>query len=273
MKIEKMFISPEMAKQLLEQNTKNRNISFNRVTRYANDILNARWVEDTGELIKIDINNVIVDGQHRLSAIVKARKGIYCHIATDLSPLVFEVIDSGKSRNCADILTISGIPNATKVAAFIQSYNLIRSPYYRASKSSTENQLTPKMVLAYYNNNKHFIDEVIKRSSHLYNIFQRVWVNGEVTLFYGLLTSIDNAKGREFMRQVCQGTDVTNESIIVLRNRLISDKIHSSKSSLPSHRRALVIKTWNAFYTNKTIKSLKYNPEIEEYPKIIGLDW
>jgi hypothetical protein len=272
MKIEKVFLTPEMAAKLLVNNTNNRNLSAGRVTRYTNDIINDRWVEDTGELIKVATDGSILDGQHRLSAIVKANKGIYIHIATDVSKDVFQVIDSGKSRSSADVLQIAGVLNAKRVASFIQSYNQFVNTKYRYDHANIENGMTPKMILKYYHENSLFVDEVIKNSAILYKLFQGIWNHGDVALFYGLFVTVDKRLGYQFIRELCQGTDVTNDTIIILRNRLISDKINVRNKMLPKHRRALVIKAWNAYYLGKSLKVLKYNSEVEDFPKIVGLE-
>jgi hypothetical protein len=272
MKIDKVLITPEMATRLLVSNTNNRNISNSRVLRYVNDILNDRWVEDTGELIKIDTDGNVIDGQHRLTAIVKANKSIYVHLATDVSKYVFDVIDSGKSRTSGDVLKIAGVKSATKVASFIQMYNQMKNTKHRYDGINLEHALTSKMLLIFYNENKLFIDNVIKKSSILYEQFQKIWNSGEVALFYGLLTEVDLRLGQEFMRELCQGTDITNDCIILLRNRLISDKVSTSNKLTVPTRKALVIKTWNSYYLGKTLKCLKFNPDVESYPKIIGLE-
>lgn len=272
MKIEKVFLSPEMASKLLVNNTNNRNLSAGRVTRYTNDIINNRWVEDTGELIKIDTDGGVVDGQHRLTAIIKANKGIYIHIATNVNKNVFDVIDSGKSRSSSDVLKIAGVINASKIAAFIQSYNLFLNTKYRYESANIENSMTSKMILKYYNEKRVFIDEVIKNATGAYLQFQKVWTYGDVALFYGLFTTVDKRLGHEFIRELCQGIDVTNDTIILLRNRLIADKVNPTNKMVSNHRRALIIKAWNSFYLGKSLKVLKFNAEVEEFPKIIGLE-
>ena len=64
-------ITPDMAAQMLERNTMNRNISQLNVTRYANDMASGAW-EQNGETIKIAEDGTILDGQHRLWAIIES---------------------------------------------------------------------------------------------------------------------------------------------------------------------------------------------------------
>jgi len=65
MNITKKLITPSIAKDLLESNTKNRTINELVVSRYVSDILKGNWKEDTGEAIKISKMNVILDGPSR----------------------------------------------------------------------------------------------------------------------------------------------------------------------------------------------------------------
>lgn len=272
MEIKKVILTPEMAVKMLENHPNNRNLSTGRLTRYTNDIINNRWVDDTGELIKIDVDGNLIDGQHRLHAVIKANKPIYVHIATGINKDVFSVIDSGKSRSASDVLKIAGVLNTNKVAAFIQLYNQYKNTNYRYDSVNIDTGMTSKMILKFYNENSKRIDTIISKSTVFYHQFQKVLNYGDVALFYALFTDISPYKGLEFIRELCQGTDITNDVIILLRNRLLSDKISSSNKMLVKHRRALIIKAWNIYYLDKKLKVLKFNPEVEEFPVIIGLE-
>jgi hypothetical protein len=67
------------------------------------------------------------------------------------------------------------------------------------------------------------------------------------------------------MYQLCSGRDIENETIHNLRNRLINDRTSVQKLS-PTYKKALVYKTWNAFRSGVTLKVLKYNPSVEDFP-------
>ena len=63
-------ITPEIAANLLENNFENRTLSKGTVQAYAQDILAGNWDEFVGTAISLDENDIIRDGQHRLTAIV-----------------------------------------------------------------------------------------------------------------------------------------------------------------------------------------------------------
>lgn len=104
MKIED--ISPETAKKYLEQNFVNRSISEARVTSYARDMKNNNW-QLNGESIKFNTKGQLIDGQHRLCAVVRSGEIIPICVVRGLDVTINEV-DRGKSRTTRDTLTIEG---------------------------------------------------------------------------------------------------------------------------------------------------------------------
>jgi hypothetical protein len=122
MEINKILITPEYALELLSNNTGNRRVKEQVVARYVKDMLAGTWKEDTGELIKIAKDGTILDGQHRLLAIVKSGVEISLHVATGLSNEIFSVIDTGASRNASDTLFVSSIENSTIISRSINFY-------------------------------------------------------------------------------------------------------------------------------------------------------
>ncbi len=101
-------ITPTMAaKWLKESNTKNRRIRKNHVRALSAAMARGEWVK-THEAIAFDTGGEMVDGQHRLHAVVDSGVTIPCLVVTGLSPLVRRQVDGGAPRTIADRLTISG---------------------------------------------------------------------------------------------------------------------------------------------------------------------
>ena len=272
MKIEKVLLTPAKAKQLLERNTNNRNLSEAKVFAYAKEMKSDNWMQDTGEMIKISKDGRILDGQHRLHALIKADVMMSFHIASELDNKVFRVIDTGKARNSADILKIAGVKNASQIASTISLFNNMYNNKSNAEKATNYQSLRPQEILDMYNEEPEYWQEVITFSHNMYNKLQKIWSKTEIGVYTALLDNISILKSREFIRQVCEGTDISNDVVILLRNKLISDKLNT-KSKLPvSHRRALIIKSWNTFYNNDHRKILKFTPELEKYPELDGLN-
>ena len=64
-------ITPQLAKDILANNNLNRNINATIVGHYADAISRGQW-ELNGEAIKIAHDGRLLDGQHRLMAVIKS---------------------------------------------------------------------------------------------------------------------------------------------------------------------------------------------------------
>ena len=106
-------ITPEMALSMLEHNYGNRRVASPYTSELAGYIRNGLWKEN-GESIIISEDGVLLDGQHRLSAVVMANKSIKSLVAwvkesDDQGALTAMncIIDRGRIRSYSDISGIS----------------------------------------------------------------------------------------------------------------------------------------------------------------------
>ena len=71
-KYETVNITPAMAEKWLAKNLGNRHVRESHVATLVRDIRDGNW-RQTGEAIKFDWDGRLIDGQHRLHAIVAAQ--------------------------------------------------------------------------------------------------------------------------------------------------------------------------------------------------------
>jgi hypothetical protein len=91
------IITPAVAAEYLDQNTDNRHLRSRAVDMYTRNMLAGEW-KVTGETIKFDRNGRLIDGQHRLAAIIRAEKQQPCLVVRGLEPEVQGVIDTNLHR-------------------------------------------------------------------------------------------------------------------------------------------------------------------------------
>ena len=115
MAIQEEEITPEIASALLDKNIKNRNIRKDHVLSLAKQMTEGNW-QDNGQTIVIDINGCLIDGQHRLSAVVYADIPILMQVMRNAAPEVINTIDTGIARRASDVFSINGIKHPTHVA-------------------------------------------------------------------------------------------------------------------------------------------------------------
>jgi len=113
---EVILITPAMAHDWLKRNVGNRPLSRSRVARYAEDMRNGRWVEN-GETIKFNDKGDLIDGQHRLEAIVVSGTAARILVVGHLAKIAALTIDDGKKRSHADRLRLFGQVEMPTIAA------------------------------------------------------------------------------------------------------------------------------------------------------------
>ena len=106
MLVELRTITPDIAKEMLLKNTNNRPVSEKHVRRLAKEITEDRW-QLNGDTIRFN-GTRLVDGQHRLLAVVKSGKAIETLVVDGLESDVFKTIDIGKIRSNGDTLAADG---------------------------------------------------------------------------------------------------------------------------------------------------------------------
>lgn len=123
MRFEATILTPEQAKKLLEGNHGNRKLDKSKVTQWEAEIIAGRW-RMTNETIAIADDGRVVDGQHRLHAVVNANLPIPVVICWNADPNTFGVINVGKMRTGNDIWSIAGhkTTNAAAVAKLVYLY-------------------------------------------------------------------------------------------------------------------------------------------------------
>ncbi len=259
-----MLISPAYANELLEKNTTNRKPNKDFVFRYANDMKENRWNEGTADTIKIANDGTIIDGQHRLMAVVMSKKPIYFLVAKGVEKSVMSVIDTGKSRNATDVFAINQIDNYNKIPSIISLYESIKMGH-SYSTSTSKRSLTNDVLLTLYNKNPMYWQDVAKKTSRWYKMFSKIIQPSVIGGMYSVFYDIDPDMAESFFDMLTTGIDVNNKSIIMLRNKLIQDKT-SVRKMRHSIKIALIIKVWNFYRADTEVKVLKYNPDVEEFP-------
>lgn len=120
MKMQVERVDPALAMRWLAANESNRPISAEQVKRYAADMKRGDW-KTTHQGIAFDRSGVLLDGQHRLRAVVKAGVTVPMVVFRDCDRDTFDRLDVGKKRTAADALAIDGVESARTIAAIARS--------------------------------------------------------------------------------------------------------------------------------------------------------
>ena len=114
-------ITPHVAEQLLSVNAdEQRNVNKRRVDQYATDMAKGLW-KANGEPIIIDERGRLIDGQHRLRAVVASGVTIEALVVSGVSKDSYKTLDQGMNRglSCAvDWVSGSGVSAGRAAAAY-----------------------------------------------------------------------------------------------------------------------------------------------------------
>ena len=96
-------ITPHIAGLYLKFNNNNRPLRKTHIRELASDIMEGNW-QVTHQGIAFDITGRLIDGQHRLHAIIEAGVPIQISVTRGCSASSFSILDRGSNRSPSDIL-------------------------------------------------------------------------------------------------------------------------------------------------------------------------
>lgn len=101
-----MLVTPELAKAFLQTNTGNRTKRGRWIADLAGMIQRGEWIT-THQGIAFSKSGKLLDGQHRLEAIVLANMPVEIMVTRGVSDDAFKVLDNGVKRTLADLTGMS----------------------------------------------------------------------------------------------------------------------------------------------------------------------
>jgi len=124
----KCYISPDVAKELLTLEKSNRKRKLGAVKTYAGYMSKGKWKLNP-DPIKFDSDSHLIDGGHRLSAVIESKMPSPFIICCGTSPETRKVMDQGVPRTVIDILSIEGYQNRiTPLHAAVLTSMMLESP-------------------------------------------------------------------------------------------------------------------------------------------------
>lgn len=99
-------ITPDRAKEILRTNTHNRKLKPYLVTRYAKTMRDGQWTT-SHQGIAFDEDGNLVDGQHRMEAVVLADVAVPFLVTYGIQKRAVRDIDTGSNRTIADGLLLA----------------------------------------------------------------------------------------------------------------------------------------------------------------------
>lgn len=242
-------VDPKTAKDWLANQNINRTIKEKQVARIARDMLVGNW-QLNGESIIFDDSGNLIDGQHRLKAVIVSDTTVPMMIVRGVSPVAQKTIDAGMTRSLGDYLTFSGMRSGTKLASFSRIVWFYRRGVFPACQTSappSQSELigiaeeTYEEFLPIYNQVAVHYRQGIKNLFPCPPLVFLVWITGEA----------NQNKSMEFVEKLYCGKDLgSSDAVYHLRNTLIG--LVTKRLMLGTRAKwVLLIRAWNYHYENK----------------------
>ncbi len=255
-------ITPDMAAEMLEKNTMNRKISQLNVIRYANDMASGAWKQN-GETIKIAVDGTILDGQHRLWAIIEAGVSVPMLVVYNVQTEAITTIDSGVPRLFNHLLKIKGSKHPS-TCAMITKFAWIYENYDKQMRTNSAKTETRNSVLEpYYDENR----ELIEHAAAVAECGAHHFVKSYMGFCFYIFLKKNPQKAEEFIKLVKSGENLyTGHPIMTLRDKLTNNRISKVKLTV-RETLAYYTKAWNAFLKGRDLSIFRWN-NTEELPEV-----
>lgn len=235
-------IGPDEAKIMLQKNKANfRRLDEARIVRYAKEMSAGRWQFD-GAPIRFDIGGMLIDGQHRLKAIIKSGVPVQLVVVVGLKA-DGSTVDRGKPRTVAQWLYHHGIKNANVVAAAARlccAHN--NGLWDRVAHGSGD--VVDGEVIAFATSNREKLYSAVRMASTAKAVLTPSIGSCIAYMGAGDMMPESNDTVVWFFKALADGANIDqDDAVFHLRSKLLSQRPGSRIS--PSMTRWITTKAWN----------------------------
>ncbi|MET8554828.1 hypothetical protein ABZV64_07630 [Streptomyces sp. NPDC004959] len=259
-------ITPELARDWLLLNTQNRPLSKAFVQQIAQQIERGEW-QLTHQGIAFDEDGALIDGQHRLAAIVKANVPVQCVVTRGVAKSAFTVMDTGRKRSGRDALALAGEEHSTHLAAALRGLHLYLtapdSAWSGQNAAVSNDQLLA--VLAQHPGMRNAVREAIPMNKAF-----RITVTAAAVGWYATADARPEIDQHPWHESLVTGAGLrSGDPRLTLRNTLLNLAAGRSHRKRDDSREHLLyyLKSWNAWVEGRDMKLLRRSPG-ETMPRV-----
>lgn len=253
---EVISVDPPTAQQWLDTIHHQRGLSLGKVVEFAADMEHGRWGTDYMPIV-FDADGHLVNGQHRLSAVVLSATTQTFYVIRDAHEDDILYMDKGRPRSVADQLKIHGVAQSANLAPVVKAvvlYHNMSDQIWAGPMVKKHATSTAIEKLGLSNTDKFSecvrLGQLVRsdyRSAPLTSTAAFIYLAGE---YSNNLTRLD-----EFIDGIATGVGLyASDPRLAWRNYMASKRLRwgSYQSDLLG-----TIKCWNAFVSKRNIRTLR----------------
>ncbi len=214
-------VTPEIAVEYLNHNiTHNRTIQRARVANLALRMKRGEW-QLNGESIKFNSKGELIDGQHRLSAVIASNCPIETLVIRECDATI---MDDGKMRSVRDVFSLSRVDEGLNNNA-----NIAIAKLHYIRKSVNGAGVTPEMIkefLIEHEDDIRFVHSIATKGSTT-NRKATSGASFGLAMLYAINADITRNEAERFTEIMQSGfySNPSETAAIVLRNDVLGDKL------------------------------------------------
>lgn len=280
------MVSPARAQYLLTMNTNNRKANKDRIAQLSRHLRNNEF-RFNGDSVRISSEGVILDGQHRLYAIVDSGVSAPLLIVDGLRPDALQTIDQGRPRTATDISVLRGVRIKNHTTAMGISRHMILFGDLPGKQGLSKDR---QYVALHLERNQSAMELAATEAKNLVNLARKIGLTTRPSLRGGghavvsntvlgtlIYTMIENGADTErvveFFRRIIEGlppSDEYRDLFFAARNRLVAtapliSRQNTADEIIPNFE--VFIRAYNAWRMGRNISRLQ---EPKNLPKTLG---
>jgi hypothetical protein len=265
-------IPPGLAKKYLATMPKNRRVRKKHADNLTLLMKDGHW-KKTGDAIRFNQKGELIDGQHRLMAVIASGITIRTLVIREVPNNAFMDLDTGAVRSPGDLLSIAGHKFSNNIASIIRLANsILEIEDGKVGPTSFGKRKMPPATLLKWGRDygDGLLDAVkITTTADARNVCRPPSVFGAL---YFLFADYNPKAAKEFFETLAEGADFEyrkEDPIYVLRRTLLGmrEKKHLKRPNY--YKAAITIKAWNLYQDRQKSKmpTLRFS-EVEGWPEI-----
>lgn len=266
--VRRVVVDAALAKRWLAENPRNRPIQKAYVRELAAQMRDGRW-RFAGDPIRRAEGNALLDGQHRLHAVIEADTAVPFFVIEGMDPNAQDVMDRGRKRTIGHVLSIHGATSGNTLAAALGWLHAFehRTVKRHGGERSASSYATPQEILDLWA--KH---PDLEKSLRMNNAIQQAPFRYSPSLGVALhyrMSRIDPDAADEFFERLISGTElVKGDAIYVLREQLMRNSVQRLRRPYVDLA-AWSVQAWNAWRASRAVGRLLYRPG-SDFPELEG---
>lgn len=263
--LEHRYMTPEDAERLLERNTHNRPPKRRKIEQMAAAMKAGEWTV-VPDCIALDVDGVIVNGQNRLMAQIRAGISLTWLILHDLPKDAYAESDQGVKRSFSDTLAVQGQTQHGQVASLVNSL-FIYSVKGRLKEGGADTQPRPRQLQAIFDREgPDRLLEAIRLGGRLQHATRMGRLAANFVAWRTTAADVDAEPGDALYFAEClidpKPGEQEAQPATLLRDMFLKDaakpKHRQALTSTPPMAAALYLKAFRAFQLGEEVGTLRW---------------